>query len=231
MLKNPSYQSNVYGWFGFREATIMQQPVPSHLARLGGRTCLDFVNTVSSRVQPDFSEYLPDYCALAAWARQVDLIGKQRAFDLQRMAANAPQAARRAHRAAVELREALYRIFSAIIDGETPRHSDMAALNERLVRARPLQSFVASAGGFVWRWNKESYDLEAPALLVAIAAADFLTGDDLSRLKRCPPPEGCGWLFYDESRNRSRRWCSMETCGSWAKSKSFRERWISSPDS
>jgi predicted RNA-binding Zn ribbon-like protein len=203
----------------------MQQPVPSRLARLGGRTCLDFVNTVSSRVQPDFREYVPDYGALAAWAWQVDLIGKQQALDLQGRATKAPQAAHRAHRAAIELREALYRVFCAVIDGETPRNRDMATLNERLIRARPRQSLVPSAAGFVWRRSKESHDLQAPALLVAIAAADFLTGDDLSRLKRCPPPEGCGWLFYDESRNRSRRWCSMETCGSWAKSKSFRERW------
>jgi predicted RNA-binding Zn ribbon-like protein len=225
MLKNPSYQSNVYGWFGFHGATIMQQPVPSRVARLGGRTCLDFVNTVSSRVQPDFSEYLPDYGALAAWAWQVDFISKQQALGLQRQATKAPQAARRAYRAAIELREALYRIFFAVIARETPLNHDMATLNKCLFRARPLQSLVPSAEGFAWRRNKESYDLEAPALLAAIAAADFLTGNDLSRLKRCPPPDGCGWLFYDESRNRSRRWCSMETCGSWAKSKTFRERW------
>jgi predicted RNA-binding Zn ribbon-like protein len=225
VLKNPSYQSNVYGWLGFHGATIVQQPVPPRLARLGGRACLNFLNTVSSRVQPDFSEYLPDYWALAAWARQVDLIGKQQVLDLQRRATKSPQAARQAHRAAIELREALYRIFSAVIDGDSPPNRDMATLNKCLSRARPRQSLVRSTEGFRWRLNKEPCDLEAPVLLVAIAAADFLTEDDLSRLKRCPPPEGCGWLFYDESRNRSRRWCSMETCGSWAKSKTFRERW------
>lgn len=38
------------------------------------------------------------------------------------------------------------------------------------------------------------------------------------RLKRCENPR-CGWLFVDRSRNRSRRWCEMATCGNRAKAK------------
>jgi predicted RNA-binding Zn ribbon-like protein len=36
--------------------------------------------------------------------------------------------------------------------------------------------------------------------------------------------EGCSWLFLDTSRNRSRRWCSMEDCGNRAKARRHYER-------
>jgi CGNR zinc finger/Putative stress-induced transcription regulator len=44
-----------------------------------------------------------------------------------------------------------------------------------------------------------------------------------SRLKLCPADD-CAVAFYDQSRNRSRRWCSMAECGNRAKTRSFRAR-------
>lgn len=41
------------------------------------------------------------------------------------------------------------------------------------------------------------------------------------RLKACPE---CGWAFYDTSRNRSRTWCSMETCGNRLKTRAYQRR-------
>jgi predicted RNA-binding Zn ribbon-like protein len=68
-----------------------------------------------------------------------------------------------------------------------------------------------------------------PVLLVADRvvqdAVDLLSGIDVTRLGRCPVQAGgCGWLFLDHSRNRSRRWCTMEDCGSGAKSQRLTER-------
>lgn len=42
-----------------------------------------------------------------------------------------------------------------------------------------------------------------------------------TRLKACPE---CGWAFYDSSRNRSRTWCSMETCGNRLKTRAYQRR-------
>jgi predicted RNA-binding Zn ribbon-like protein len=69
----------------------------------------------------------------------------------------------------------------------------------------------------------------SPALLipdrVAYAAVDLLCGTDLTHLAMCPVEDGgCGWLFLDGSRNRSRRWCTMEACGSFAKARRLTER-------
>jgi predicted RNA-binding Zn ribbon-like protein len=49
---------------------------------------------------------------------------------------------------------------------------------------------------------------------VVYGAAELLTAADLSRVKQCA---GCPWLFLDRSKNGSRRWCSMEDCGTHAK--------------
>jgi predicted RNA-binding Zn ribbon-like protein len=69
----------------------------------------------------------------------------------------------------------------------------------------------------------------APALLIADraahAAVDLLRAADLTGLGICPPGQhGCGWLFLDHSRNGSRRWCTMEACGSFAKARRLTAR-------
>ena len=43
------------------------------------------------------------------------------------------------------------------------------------------------------------------------------------RLKTCAN-QHCGWAFYDRSRNRSGRWCSMDVCGNRAKTRAYRQR-------
>jgi predicted RNA-binding Zn ribbon-like protein len=77
-------------------------------------------------------------------------------------------------------------------------------------------------GAFDWRWRADAVELDAVLWPVANSAIDLLTAGDLSRIKECP--EGCTWLFYDLSKNASRRWCSMEGCGSQAKMRRYRAR-------
>lgn len=58
-------------------------------------------------------------------------------------------------------------------------------------------------------------------LAAAVATAQIEGTWD--RLKVCPADD-CAWVFYDSSRNRSRRWCSMEVCGNRSKVRAFRDR-------
>jgi len=64
-----------------------------------------------------------------------------------------------------------------------------------------------------------------PAALGRILAAVVRAADDgvWSRLKVCPN-DACQWVFYDRSRNRSGRWCTMEVCGNRMKARAFRQR-------
>jgi predicted RNA-binding Zn ribbon-like protein len=65
----------------------------------------------------------------------------------------------------------------------------------------------------------------ARALLSAVLAGMAIAGFDGTwhRLKVCPADD-CRWAFFDHSKNRSRRWCSMEVCGNRNKTREFRKR-------
>lgn len=53
--------------------------------------------------------------------------------------------------------------------------------------------------------------------LVALSALSVLSDRrERDRIKTCPGVD-CGWMFIDETRNRRRKWCLMETCGNRAK--------------
>jgi predicted RNA-binding Zn ribbon-like protein len=58
-------------------------------------------------------------------------------------------------------------------------------------------------------------------LRIVEAAVALLVSDAMLRVKSCPT---CGWFFLDVSKNRSRRWCSMDTCGSVAKARRYYRR-------
>ncbi|GAB3680599.1 CGNR zinc finger domain-containing protein [Saccharopolyspora tripterygii] len=62
----------------------------------------------------------------------------------------------------------------------------------------------------------------ALATIAAALASTLLTGE-IARVKRCPA-EDCGWVFWDSTKNRSRRWCSMRVCGNRSKARTFAGR-------
>jgi predicted RNA-binding Zn ribbon-like protein len=100
----------------------------------------------------------------------------------------------------------------------------------RAVRAHDLGALEASVDGLRlvpelrgaelrWRGVGSAADVVTVELLMAIHLAT-LDGSWL-RLKAC---QHCDWLFYDGSRNRSGRWCSMTACGGRQKAKAYRRR-------
>jgi predicted RNA-binding Zn ribbon-like protein len=53
---------------------------------------------------------------------------------------------------------------------------------------------------------------------IAESAAELLTSQEVSSIRLCEAPD-CDWLFLDNSRNRSRRWCDMKICGNREKAR------------
>ena len=60
-------------------------------------------------------------------------------------------------------------------------------------------------------------------MAVALDAARILTSAERERVQSCGDPE-CGWFFLDTSRNHSRRWCNMQSCGNRNKVRRFYRR-------
>ena len=58
---------------------------------------------------------------------------------------------------------------------------------------------------------------------IAEAAAELLTLQDFSIIRKCESPDCVLW-FYDRTKGHKRRWCSMAVCGNRHKVSSFRKR-------
>ena len=110
-------------------------------------------------------------------------------------------------------------VFRALAGGHEPPRAALDELLRRGADAAARGRLVAREGGFVLAWAGD--DLERPLWPLAAAAVDLLRSGPLDRLKQCAD---CPWLFLDTSRNRSRRWCSMDDCGARAKMRTYRAR-------
>ena len=67
---------------------------------------------------------------------------------------------------------------------------------------------MISDGRLSWRWTSDT-----PKALVAelaVAVITLLRDGPTDRIKACP---ACGFVFIDTTKNRRRRWCSMDDCG------------------
>ena len=186
----------------------MEQPRDlASLELLGGDAALDLANTVEGpRGGPPVVDWLPDYDALVAGSEHAGLLPGAAAEELRSRAGGSTAA--RAHRDAVRLRATVGEIFSAIAAGDPPPDAGLGALL-RAYRAALAHAALAPAGsGCAITWT--SSDLGRPWWPAAHAAIDLLRSERLARLKGCGR---CSWLFLDQTRNGSRRWCSMADCG------------------
>lgn len=189
----------------------------------GGRLCLDFTNTVEDRPLEDRKEQLVDYSDLVSWAEQAGVVGGEEAEALRGEAARQPAKAQTVLTAARDLREVLFDIFAAVAVGDAPPERSLITLNAALPDALGALRIAAEEGAFEWRWAREGRGLDRVLLPVIRDAAELLTSPEVSRVRVCES-ENCDWLFFDQSRNRTRRWCDMSTCGNRAKARRHYER-------
>ena len=193
------------------------------LELLGGRLCLDFVNTVDWRGRKRPQEFLNTYLDLITWSLHVGLITDREAQLLKQKIDKNPSEAERILSRAIVLRETIYRLFSSIAEGLTASKKDLTMFNKYLSNTMKQSRVVESEDGLTWdsEGNKDKLDWILNPIIRS--AADLLVSDDLKRVKRCAD-YACGWLFFDNSRNRSRRWCDMKDCGNRAKASRFYKR-------
>jgi predicted RNA-binding Zn ribbon-like protein len=92
-------------------------------------------------------------------------------------------------------------------------------LNETLAEALPhVQLDPELEAG----WDDPTA-LDLPRWQAAASAGRLLALEERSRIKQCPG-ERCGWVFVDDSRNRSRRWCEPNQCGNRERVRAYYRR-------
>jgi predicted RNA-binding Zn ribbon-like protein len=187
------------------------------------RLCLDFANTLEGRLTSHPQESLRSYGDLLSWGQRAGMVAPDAASRLALEATRRMAEAAATLDRAIALREAVYRIFSAVAGKRTPEAADLDLLNGVLRDALAALQVTPTADGFVWAWGSRRQELGQVLWPIAQSAADLLTSVDLQTVRECAAPD-CGWLFLDTSRNHSRRWCDMKACGNRAKARRHYER-------
>jgi len=179
----------------------------------GGHLALDFTNTLSSTS----GEHLNAYADLVDFAHQSGLLTQADAEWLQAEAQRDAAPAAGVLERAKHLRDALRGIFEALANRAEPNESDLDVLNVDLAVSLGHARVVKDANGFRWGWAGRDFD--SVLWPISRAAAELLTSEQERGLVRLCGADDCRWLFLDTSKNRSRQWCSMQSCGNREKAR------------
>jgi predicted RNA-binding Zn ribbon-like protein len=191
---------------------------------IAGELCLDFINTLDNRLIPERrQELIQSYEDLLDWATQAGALSTAQRALLLREAESDPKEAAAVRARAVELRECLYRIMTAVARSRRVSEDDLSVFNAYLGEALSHLELRRARKGFRLAWPENHSKLDSVLWRIARSASDRLSGDDLESVRECGD-DTCRWLFVDRSKNHSRRWCDMKVCGNRIKARKFYRR-------
>ena len=121
------------------------------------------------------------------------------------------------------LRALLQRIVDSLVSGRGVPKRDLAALNTVIAGAALVQQVEKGNEGYQLKLVPTKENLKSLISEIALSFAEALTLGDPARIKKCENPD-CLWIFYDVSKNGSRRWCEGAGCGNLMKVRRFRAR-------
>jgi predicted RNA-binding Zn ribbon-like protein len=196
---------------------------PPRFDLCGGALCLDFVNTLDDRYSSEPKELLKSYIDLARFAEDSEIISELQVNKLFESSMQAPEPAQRALLAAIELREAMYAVFWALVKRKPVPLASLNVLNQYVRGAAQHVTLVPGRGHFDWQFDSTLTDFNTPLWPIVRSAAELLASDQVEYIRACAA-KNCEWLFLDESKNHRRRWCDMTKCGNRAKVKRFYTR-------
>lgn len=198
----------------------MAEPVPAFYV-IGNLPCLDLVNT-EAMANGTRVDLLRDFRALVAWARATGVIGEaetRRAIERW----DGTEAGRAALRDAVALRGALREMAGRLAAGRSPS-GDLVEIVNHVLASRAVSTMLERRGGAYVTTERPVKD--SPLHLVvpaALSAAWLLEHGDRTLVRKCGNP-ACILYFFDATKNKRRRWCSMDACGSRAKAAAYYRR-------
>lgn len=176
---------------------------------VGGNLALDFINTrAGPPTGPPDDDVLTSYPEVLAWGVYAGALTEAEAAVLRRLSHDDPDSAKVALARSRHTRDYLDDIFRTLSAGKSPSTSGLAQLRDD--EADALGHAQLEGGSrFAWNW-RDDHTLARPLRPVVHEAVLLLTTGALGRIKGCG---GCRFIFHDKSKNNSRRWCSMEDCG------------------
>jgi predicted RNA-binding Zn ribbon-like protein len=188
---------------------------------VGERPCIDFVNT-SFVDGGEAVDLLAGFDALVDWCEQAQVVSTAEARDVRRRWYGSTEAAA-THARALAFRDVLRGMLERLAARRSVPQGTLDAINDllRLDTGRP--EIVRARDGYETRQRRTLDQPDQLLAVIAVSAAQLLSGADLSLVKACQNPQ-CVLFFYDTTKNHARRWCSMAACGNRAKVAAFRLR-------
>lgn len=167
-----------------------------------GRTCLDLLATVGSRLSTSPVERLDSPDRLAQWLRGTGLVpqddelgrGPDWLADFK------------------SLRELLHRIIHTELGGEAAEGRDLARLNRIAAAGRPVLQAAREGDGTLRAHLRAPIRLDQLLAAVADDAIRLLSSPERETMRECEGPT-CDLVYLDTSRGHRRRWCSSSACG------------------
>jgi predicted RNA-binding Zn ribbon-like protein len=183
---------------------------------------LELVNTLDMRFSGETIELIPTYKDLLRLVMQLKLLTAEQSRRLARTVDE--KTAQRVLASTIELREALAAVLYSRIDGGKLPAAEVEILERHFQTAALHRRLLAGESHWYWSWSGVERNAEIPLWMLAQAAAELLVSSDAEFIKDCGDPT-CRWLFLDTSKNHTRRWCDMKTCGNRMKARRHQARY------
>jgi predicted RNA-binding Zn ribbon-like protein len=193
--------------------------VRSRFVFISEATALDFLNTeIVAEGRP--VDLLARWADLVDWLVEARLLRKKDASAVRAVAGDSAEVMLDEIKA---FRRLLRRLVLRLRDGGAPKVKELGAINGALRRGGGALRLSLEEGGMQLAFEADSSGARDPHFLIARAAAEFLAMADPSRIGICRATN-CILIYYDTTKSRTRRWCSMATCGNRAKAALFYKR-------
>jgi predicted RNA-binding Zn ribbon-like protein len=187
------------------------------------RLWLEFVNTDTALDSPR-GDLFRDFGSLVRWLADQGVVDPERAAGLSRRALLQPAAATATLVDARRVRAALRALAEGGDASPSVREEGVAEINRVLGRSTGSRRLDSRDDGSFVRSFVPTGDAFAGLMIPIVeSAADALVVGELHRIRRCIGVR-CARVFLDTSRNGTRRWCDMGTCGNRAKAARHRAR-------
>lgn len=188
----------------------------------GGSLCLDLVNSVRNRFEDPLFEFIVTPEDLILWGSRTQIIEKNYKRGLENYILRNQEKAKHDLRKILKTRELLYRIFLKLSQKKLPEEKDILLFNKELsLVLNHLKLEIQDSLEVKILWDNKSSDLLWMLFPIVKSAYDLLISDFKDRIKEC---QNCGWLYLDKSKNNSRLWCNMKTCGNTVKIKKYYQK-------
>jgi predicted RNA-binding Zn ribbon-like protein len=186
---------------------------------IAGRLALDFANLTPEAHDLSWREFV-------AFLVNSRVVSEDRGQRLEMLERSEPAAVDGVLLKILQLRECLRAVFAAVEERRDFPKAWVAPINEILRVTEGHDELVPQEGHWRMEYIARESGLEWLLAAIARSAAELIVEGHLAPLKRCANRE-CRLFFYDDSRTRQRRWCSMAVCGNRHKVAAFLRRKIS----